>query len=124
MSNESVDVWLARQSPDVAAGIGRLRAIVRAAAPDADETIKWNAPSFAVGGQDRVTLGAGPKGGLRLVLHRGATKGAAAAPAFDDPDTLAHWPSPDRGVILFASADDVSRKAGALEALVRRWCAT
>ena len=37
--------------------VDALRKIVRSGLPQAIETIKWSAPSFAVDGEDRVTLG-------------------------------------------------------------------
>ncbi len=46
--------------------IDRLREIVAASHPSLNEQIKWNAPSFAVGGDDRITLGVERKGGVRL----------------------------------------------------------
>ncbi len=101
--------------------IDALRAIVTRAHPGLVETIKWNAPSFADGDQDRVTLGIERKGGVRLVLHRGAASKGADGFTFDDPAGLARWPTRDRGVVTFADAAAVAGKATDLERLVRRW---
>lgn len=117
----AVDTWLDSLSPEDRAAIDRLRVIVRAAAPDLTETIKWNAPNFADGDQDRVTLGIERKGGVRVVLHRGAAVKDAAGFAFDDAAKVARWPSPDRGVATFADIAAIDVKAAALEDLVRRW---
>ena len=67
-----VETWLAAQTDDRRAGIEALRRLVQDAAPGLGEHIKWNAPSFTAQGEDRVTLGLPPKGGFRVVLHRGA----------------------------------------------------
>ena len=98
-----------------------LRGIVAAAHPDLSERIKWNAPSFAIGGDDRITLGLERKGGVRLVLHRGAKARAPADFRFDDRDGLATWPSADRGVVVFADEAAIERQRPALSALCRRW---
>ena len=119
----AVEAWLAGISTTDRAGIDRLRAIVSAGAPGLTETIKWNAPSFADGDQDRVTLGIERKGGWRVVLHRGAATQDATGFVFDDPAKVAKWPSKDRGVATFADLFAVKAKAAALEDLIRRWIA-
>ncbi|RZJ84235.1 MAG: DUF1801 domain-containing protein, partial [Brevundimonas sp.] len=73
----------------------RLREIALAAAPDVTEYIKWNAPSFCVDGDDRITLGLERSGAVRVVLHRGAKAKDAAGFVFDDPMKLARWAAPD-----------------------------
>lgn len=117
---DELERWLDAVSPELRPMIDRLRAIVRAAAPTLRESIKWNAPSFADGAHDRVTLGIERKGGVRIVLHRGAAKSHVTIP-FDDTDRVAKWPSSDRGVATFASLAALEAKSAALEALVRRW---
>lgn len=117
----TVDAWLAAQTPETRAAVERLRAIVSTAAPRLSEEIKWNAPSFADAGEDRVTLGLDRKGGVRLVLHRGAAVKDASGFIFEDPDRLAQWPSPDRGVIRFIDTPAIDARADALVLLVRRW---
>ena len=120
MGND-VDAWLDSLSPENRGGVDRLREIVRAAAPDLTESIKWNAPNFADGDQDRVTLGIERKGGWRVVLHRGNAILDTSDFAFDDPDGVARWPSPDRGVATFSTRAAVQATAAELERLVRRW---
>ena len=117
----AVNIWLDRLPPHDRAVVERLRAVVRAAAPDLTETIKWNAPNFADGDQDRVTLGVERRGGVRVVLHRGAAVKDAADFAFEDPDRVARWPTPDRGVVTFRNLTAPEAGAAPLEDLVRRW---
>lgn len=101
--------------------IDRLRAIVAASHPLLDERIKWNAPSFALGDDDRITLGIERKGGVRLVLHRGAKVQGVQGFAFDDVDALAKWRAPDRGVIVWRELAGIEAVAVPLQALCRRW---
>ena len=121
-SSASVEAWLEAQNQPTREMIEALRAAVRAAAPDLAEDIKWNAPSFADGDQDRVTLGVERRGGVRLVLHRGA-RSPQGSFQFDDPARLARWPATDRGVVVFRDPQDIEAKRAALEDLVRRWIA-
>lgn len=117
----TVEGWLAALDPDSRETVDRLRGIVQAASPRLSETIKWNAPNFVDGDEDRVTLGIERKGGVRLVLHRGARARSSADFTFDDPDGVARWPSPDRGVATFSSCAAVQARATEIERLVRRW---
>ena len=121
--NEKIDAYMAGLAPDARAAVDALRAIVINAAPQLNERIKWNAPSFAIGDEDRVTLGIERKGGVRVVLHRGAKVKDAAGFAFDDPAKLAKWPAADRGVLTFADAAAVEAEREALRDLFARWIA-
>ena len=87
--------YLDALSDDARDMIDALRAIVRNGVPRAVETIKWNAPSFAVDGKDRITLALDRKGSARLVLHRAAMPRAAANLAAVD-DGVARWAFHDR----------------------------
>lgn len=101
--------------------VERLRAIVISAAPSLAERIKWNAPSFAFGDDDLITLGLERRGGVRLVLHRGAKPKDLSDFRFEDPAGLARWVAPDRGVMVFQTPDDVDARSEALRDLCGRW---
>jgi len=111
----------AQLDADMKAISDRLRAVVRAAAPDLEEGFKWNAPSFHRDGVHCITLGRMPKGGIRLVLHRDAKVKNADGFRFDDPDGLAGWPAPDRGTLSFLSMEALDAVAPQLASLIRRW---
>jgi hypothetical protein len=119
-----VDAWLDSLSPGDRDLIERLRRIVISASAGLTETIKWNAPSFADGNRDRVTLGLERKGGVRVVLHRGVAVSDAANFVFDDPDGMARWPSSDRGVVILKTLDELEARGPALGRLVERWIET
>ena len=120
---DAVAAWLAGCHPDIRPIVDALRSVIAQAAPDMVEEVKWNAPSFRDGTDHKVTLGVERRGGVRLVLHRGAVAKSAAAFSFDDPDRLARWPASDRGVILFDDADAVAEVHGKLVNLAARWIA-
>ena len=103
--------------------VAALRLVILSAVPDLVERIKWNAPSFGVGDDDRITMRLHPGDRLQLILHRGAKAGADDFFRFEDPDRLIAWAAPDRGVVTFKDADDLARKSVALSEILRRWVA-
>lgn len=103
--------------------VDAIRSIIAECQPGLSEGIKWNAPSFALCGDDRITLGLERKKGVRVVIHRGAKPKELGAFSFDDRDGLARWPSPDRGVIVFHDMADVEQRASAFGDLCSRWLA-
>ncbi len=66
------------------------------------ERVKWNAPSFCIDGDDRITFRLQPGDRVELVFHRGSrTRADAATFTFADPSALIVWSTPDRGVVAF-----------------------
>jgi len=103
--------------------IEALRQLILDAVPGLSERIKWNAPSFGKGDDDRITMRLHPGDRLQLILHRGAKAGADDFFRFEDPDRLLSWAAPDRGVVTFRDADDLAAKSAALGEVLRRWVA-
>ena len=101
--------------------VDAVRDIIRQSHPDLTEHIKWNAPSFCHGAEDRITMGLERKGGVRMVLHCGAKAKDSAGFAFADPDGLARWPASDRGVILIEDPAAAEARREKLSDLFRRW---
>ncbi|MFN4224896.1 MAG: DUF1801 domain-containing protein [Hyphomonas sp.] len=101
-----------------------LRTIIRGLKrPQLDESVKWNAPSYALGGVHFLTFNFGDKKSVRLVFHcdtaRKETKGAP--PAFADETELLSWQSDIRAIAAFRCMDDVAAAKKALPGLVKRW---
>ena len=123
MSDAAVETYRAGLDPATLKAVDALRDIAAGAHPELVESIKWNAPNFALGGEDRITLGVAPKGGVRVVLHRGAKVPDADQFSFDDKAGLAKWPSPGRGVIQFSNAQEIEERREPLADLFGRWLA-
>jgi hypothetical protein len=124
MGTASADVeqYLADLQHPLKAGVLQLRAAILAADPAITEHVKWNAPSFRYGGEDRVTFRLQPRGRLQLIFHRGAkVRGDSAGFVFADPTGLMTWPAPDRAVIDFPGLDAVSARLDQVVTLVGRW---
>ncbi len=94
---------------------------------DTDETItehiKWNAPSYCHGGDDRVTFNLHKDGHILLIFHRGAKPKAPknSGRLIDDRSGLLEWPAKDRAVLKFTGLDDVIAKKAILESIIRKW---
>ncbi len=121
----TVEAFLQDLPPDTRALVDALRNAI--AGPDLVERLKWNAPSFAVapGGDDddRITLGLERKGGVRVVLHRGAKAKDTSGFKFEDASGLAKWPAPDRGVMVFKDVAAVEARRVEFTDLCARWLA-
>jgi hypothetical protein len=99
-----------------------VREITLSAHPGVTERIKWNAPSFCVDGDDRITFRLQPGDRVELVFHRGARRrGDAATFSFEDGSGILRWVARDRALVTFRNADDVEAKRAALKDLVHRW---
>jgi hypothetical protein len=122
MAKRDVDVadYLAAlehpRKPEVVA----LRRLILAADRGITERIKWNAPSFGVGGDDRVTMRLAPRGQVQLVFHRGA-KVITDGFTFADPTGWLVWAAPDRATLTVEDAADLKANGAAIAALVVRW---
>lgn len=117
----SIDSYLSTVSGEARQMIDALRAIVRDGVPNAVESIKWNAPSFTVDGEDRITLGLNRNGAVRLVLHRGAKQRSMVDLTAVDDAGLARWAAPDRGIVLFRDLDEIRGQKAQLTALCSKW---
>ncbi len=117
----TVGAWLAARTPDIRSAVERLRTIVLGAGDGVTEHIKWNGPSFCIDGDDRITIGLAPRGGVRAILHRGVKVKDATGFAFADDSGLIQWAAPDRGVVNFADEAAVAARADAFADICRRW---
>lgn len=87
------------------------------------EHIKWNAPSFCHGGDDRITFNLNRSGDILLIFHRGAKPKPEKCPGrlIEDRSGLLEWPANDRAVLRFTGLDDVQNNKEQLRSLVLEW---
>lgn len=119
------DAFVAACGHPLTAELDALRAIVRKAAPGAVEGIKWNAPSYAVDGDDRLTFQLAAKDRIRLVFHTGAKDRSThtGRRVLADDGGLLEWAADNRAIATFRSMADVRAARVALAKLVRAWLA-
>ena len=97
--------------------IERAREAVLAADERLVESVKWNAPSYAIG-EHLVTLRLRPGDRVEVILHRGvAARADDVAPVLED-DRL-DWRAPDRAVRALGAEEDPAL----LTPLVTQWLA-
>lgn len=89
------------------------------------EHIKWNAPSFCHGGDDRITFNLHRKGYLLLIFHRGAKPKPRKTPGrlIEDPSQKLEWLADDRASLKIASEKEFEEISPILEKLFREWLA-
>ncbi|RZU65853.1 uncharacterized protein DUF1801 [Microterricola gilva] len=123
MSRAEVEHYLSALRHPLADVLAELCALIRASDPRIDETIKWNAPSFFIS-DHFATTGVAPTGGIRLVLHTGAKKRAAALViTIDGADGLLDWKGTDRAVVSFDSREQFDGCRERLSAVLAQWIA-
>lgn len=103
--------------------IEEVRAIILSAHDQLTEHVKWNAPSFCVDNDDRITFNLQGKGFFRLIFHCGAKikQRAANGRIMDDPTGLLEWVADDRAIIKFANMNDVVRNKENLIVVINKW---
>jgi hypothetical protein len=121
-SPNAVDAFMQQLQHGRKAEVEALRALIGAAVPGLSERIKWNAPSYGPGSDDRITMRLQPGDRVQIVLHRGAKPKTLAGFSFDDPAGLVEWATPDRGVVTIAPGQ-LDAVAEDLAELLRQWIA-
>ena len=104
--------------------IDHVRRIIRETVPAANESVKWNAPSFATT-EHFATFFLRHTATFQVVLHLGARpdKDKPMPTALDDPLGLLEWRGRDRAIVTFRDPKDVAVKAKAFAKILRQWVA-
>lgn len=121
---KTVEEFLNGLSEDKRLQVDALRGLILTTEPQLKEHIKWNAPSYVLDGEDRITFNVINKQEVvKLVLHMGATRkeDRKGEPIMQDDSGLIEWSSDIRGMITFKSIDDVNSNMKALKKVVKNW---
>ncbi|HEX6258909.1 MAG TPA: DUF1801 domain-containing protein [Candidatus Saccharimonadales bacterium] len=121
---KTVEEFLNALDSDKRLQVDTLRGLILKTAPQLKEHIKWNAPSYVLGDEDRITFNLMNKQAVvKLVLHMGATRkeDKKAAPIMQDESGLIEWSSDIRGMITFTTIEDINSNLMALEKIVKDW---
>lgn len=116
------DFWTRIEEPRRAIAL-QVREILLTTEPELVETLKWNAPSFALNGQDRMTFNLSAANQVRIVFHAGATtkEDKAGDRLFVDETNLLQWQSNIRAIAAFRDPGEVEDRRSDLQAVTRRW---
>jgi hypothetical protein len=119
--NGDVDTFLEALDHPLKNLVQRVRLAILAEDAEITEQVKWNAPSFCIDGDDRVTMNLHAKDKLQLIFHRGAKPKEVDSFEFEDSSGLLDWLAKDRAVVRLASSDDYEANEGGLLKLVSQW---
>lgn len=122
---EQVAAFFDSLAPPLKDGMLLIREMILSADDSITEHIKWKAPSFMHGGDDRITFQLHRNGTLMLIFHRGATvkDGSSTAKLIDDPTGLLDWIKYDRASITINDLAGVDAIRDDLQNVVRLWIA-
>lgn len=86
------------------------------------EHIKWNAPSFCIENEDRVTMKLYPEKNIQLIFHRGAkVKAQPKEKLISGHSSFLKWPANDRAVATFANMDEIKLNEKVLSGIINEW---
>lgn len=105
--------------------INELRTLIRQAEPALAEGVKWNAPSYALGGNDIITFNFRNYGAVALIFHTGP-KGKDTKTGhrlFADRTGLIEWVADKRFVVKVADGRFLHDHATEIISLVQTWVA-
>jgi len=100
-----------------------LRALIKATHPELTEHIKWNAPSYVLDGEDRITFNMHYPDQTMILIHMGATRkeNKKADPIMKDETGLVEWNSDIRGTVSFSSLDEIANSQADLTKILNAW---
>ena len=104
--------------------VDALRDIILKSGVQLEEHIKWNAPSYVLDGEDRITFNVMNKQGVvKLVFHMGATRkeDKKGSPIMQDDSGLIEWSSDIRGMITLTSLEEINSNEAAIKKIVTDW---
>lgn len=120
--NEEVTEFLDALNHPLRNEIEALRRIILSANADLIENIKWNAPNYRFGGDDRITMKIRPPKQVQIIFHRGAKPVAQPAERLiEDGSKLLAWKTNDRAVAAFSDMTEIAANEAKLAGIVKDW---
>ena len=103
--------------------INQVRALIAQAEPALVEGVKWNAPSYALNGNDIITFNFRNYGSVSLIFHTGP-KGKDTKTGqrlFEDTTGLVEWVADKRFVMKVGDGRFLQTHAATIKKLVQTW---
>lgn len=119
----SVQEFLDAQAAEPRGTVDALRALIKEAEPALAEGIKWNSPSYALGGRDCITFSVRPGKPVLVVFHTGTEvqEKKKGAPVLQDSTGMLSWRSDIRATAEFVDSAAVKERAADVQWIVRAW---
>jgi hypothetical protein len=120
--NQEVSTFLNELNHPLREEIELLRNIILNSNKTLTENIKWNAPNYAVGENDRVTLKINPPKNILIILHRGAKVQAMPTQKLVDYTCkVLSWKTNDRAIITLNNKQDIITYQNDVVTIVNLW---
>ncbi|WP_113922772.1 DUF1801 domain-containing protein [Cognataquiflexum aquatile] len=118
-----VRIYLENLDHQLKSEILKIRDLIFKTNPNLTEQIKWNAPSFCLNGEDKITFNLPPKkDSIQLVFHRGVKKKELPEEKLINDDSgLLKWATNDRAVIRFTSMQEILENETKLREVILKW---
>lgn len=118
-----VRIYLENVDHPLKSEILKIREMVFKTNPNLTEQIKWNAPSFCLNGEDKITFNLPPKkDSIQLVFHRGVKKKELPKEKLINDDYgLLKWATNDRAVIRFTSMQEILENETKFREIIQKW---
>lgn len=121
---KNLEDFMNNLNPEKRAQVDVLRSLILGIEPKLEEHIKWNAPSYVLDGEDRITFNLMNKQGVvKLVFHMGAIRkeDKKGAPILQDESGLIEWSSDIRGMVTFTTIEDINSNLKSLQKIIKDW---
>lgn len=121
--NQPVEIFLAALEHPQKDVIQAVRRLIQQAAPELQEGIKWNAPSYVLDGRDIITFNFRNFGGIALIFHTGPHGKDTHAGVHPWSDVFSNftWVADNRGVLRVPDRDFLEGSHQIIHELVTRW---
>lgn len=118
-----VRIYLENLDHPLKSEILKIRDLIFKTNPNLTEQIKWNAPSFCLTGEDKITFNLPPKkDSIQLVFHRGVKKKELPKEKLiNDNSGLLKWATNDRAVIRFTSMQEILEDEAKIQEIIQKW---
>ena len=121
LNNEVTD-FLDQINPSLRDEIEYLRSIIMSTGMNLSEGIKWNAPSYSINGNDRITLRINSPKMIQMIFHRGAkVQKQPPERILDDKYTILLWKENDRAIATFKSLNEIQDNILILKEIITKW---
>jgi hypothetical protein len=119
---EAVNAYIKMLEHPLKTTVEEIRRTILEADPRITEGIKWNSSSFYCYGWF-ATINLKARNGVQVVLHHGAKirDDSTLSLTIDDPSQLLTWPSQDRAIVTFVSADSFQSNRSAFKKVIKQW---
>lgn len=121
LNNEVTD-FLDQINPSLRDEIEYLRSIIMSTGMNLTEGIKWNAPSYSINGNDRITLRINSPKMIQIIFHRGAkVQKQPPERILDEKYTILLWKENDRAIATFKSLNEIQDNILILKEIITKW---